>query len=58
MRITATHGYGYRPGTWFEVVGVQFYNERPCYLVHIDDEGKEIDHWPIYDASDPYEFAS
>jgi hypothetical protein len=58
LQLRATHHYGYRYGherPWGTVLQVQWYKGRPCYLVRFDDT-MEIDRWPVYDPSDPYEF--
>jgi hypothetical protein len=53
MEISATHHYGYHPGEWFEVLDVQWYKGRPCYVVSL---GEIYDWWPVYDPLDAYEF--
>ena len=54
--IRATHVYGFRSGQWGRIVGLDWVNDRPCYVVRFID-GVE-DAWPVYDPTDPYEFAS
>ncbi len=45
---------GYRAYEWARLVGVERYNERPCYCVEFLD-GAE-DWWVIADPSATYEF--
>lgn len=56
--IRATHPAGFRSGQWGKVIGLilRQEDERPCYRVEFIDN--VVDLWPVYDASDPYEFSS
>lgn len=54
FNIRATHQYGFRSGEWAEVTGIEWQNNRPCFIVRFVDG--VTDSWPVYDPSDPYEF--
>lgn len=54
--IKATHQYSYRNGQWAQIIGFTWSNNRICYVVQFID-GKR-DWWPVYDSSEPYEFAA
>ena len=56
-----THPYGFRNGTWAEIVGVEMaepsylISARPCYRVRFSDGVEDL--WSIYDPDEPYEFS-
>lgn len=57
VQIAATHLYGYRfghPDPWGTITGVEWYKDRPCFVVEFDDGTK--DRWVIHDPHDPYNF--
>ena len=52
LEISSEHRYGYRPGTWFKVLGLQAVEPRPgdplrdCWRVQLEDR---VDWWPVCD---------
>ena len=59
IHIRSTHRYGFRNGQWAEVHDVRGHLRldefRLVYAVVFPDGVYDL--WPVYDPSDPYEFA-
>jgi hypothetical protein len=54
IEIRATHPYGFRSGQWAWLARVEWFAGRACFFVQFPDLA--VDHWPIQDPADPYEF--
>lgn len=55
IEIRSTHPYGFRSGTWAEILGVEWKNDRPCFKIMFPED-RFVDWWPVHDEWDPYEF--
>lgn len=52
--IRGAHPASFRSGEWARIIGLEWRNGRLCYVVLFVDDVE--DSWPVYDASNPYEF--